>query len=74
MNADDAMGSYDPYGTDTYRGVKIENRDGRPQTMAVYDAQLYMHGESSNSKPVAFKKRKKTRNEVKKRRDRPENE
>ncbi len=49
MNADDAMGSYDPYGTGTYRGVKIENRDGRPQTMAVYDAQLYMHGEREYS-------------------------
>ncbi len=65
MDADDAMGSYDPYGTGTYRGMKIESGDGQLQTSAVYDVDQHFHRESSQ--PVAFKKRKKMG--MKKRRD-----
>ncbi len=70
MDADDAMGSYDPYGTGTYRGFKIGN--GRPQTSAVYNTKQHLHRESSQ--PVAFKKRKKMGSGIKKRRDGPEEE
>ncbi len=66
MDADDAMGSYDPYGTGTYRGVKIESGDGgQQQTSTVYDADQHLHRQTSQ--PVAFKKRKKMG--MKKRRD-----
>ncbi len=71
MDADDAMGSYDPYGTGTYRGVKIDGGgDGRPQTSEVYNTHL----NKESSQPVAFKKRKKMRSGIKKRHDDPEEE
>lgn len=63
MDADDAMGSYDPWGTGKYRGFQVNQEALRAPDEAAHEdraataASAEADGEASAA-PVAFKKRK----------------
>lgn len=70
MDADDAMGSYDPWGTGKYRGINIEKEKPRgPEVVGgVGGSTVGREGETDAVGAVTFKKRKGSGNKGKFRR------
>lgn len=59
MDADDAMGSYDPWGTGKYRGFDITQEAPRVSDVALHEDRDTGDAEGgAAAAPVAFKKRK----------------
>ena len=60
MDADDAMGSYDPWGTGKYKGIDIKTEDPRGPDEAGDSGVAGAEGGEGGGGggPVAFKKRK----------------
>lgn len=65
MDADDAMGSYDPWGKGKYRGFDIEPEAPRAPDAALHEDRDHGGGRATgdgeageSAAPVAFKKRK----------------
>lgn len=56
MDADDAMGSYDPWGTGKYKGFEIKKEEPRGPEGSVGGGAVADGGQEAG--PVSFKKRK----------------